>query len=199
MQVVRIVQSLTSAGPDDKLSRIENFRVNEGWKFEYPSAHAVFHSHGSLSLSLALFLSLFSRFSRAFAWSVNLPEDRARIQWVYDLIYRAISLAYMRAHVDTLHYTSIDSREDLGCEGTDQRHVTQRLSSGTFHSRVSKHLLLWPVILYLSRSPHISKCNFLLINHSLWTRLKIFLRKNFDIAKKYYSQCYYIKLLYKEF
>lgn len=52
MQVVRFVRrTLTSAGPDDKLSHIENFRANEGWKFEYPSA-CVFHSHGSLALSL---------------------------------------------------------------------------------------------------------------------------------------------------
>lgn len=55
MQVVRIVRSLTSAGPDDKLSHIENFLANEGWKFEYPSARLSF---SRLSPSPSLFSRL---------------------------------------------------------------------------------------------------------------------------------------------
>lgn len=60
MQVVGIVRSLISAGPDDKLSHIENFRANEGWKFEYPSARLSF---SRLSPSPSLFSRLSGRLS----------------------------------------------------------------------------------------------------------------------------------------
>jgi len=61
MQVVRIVRSLISAGPDDKLSHIENFRANEGWKFEYPSARLSFSWLYPLRRSSRAFLAGFRR------------------------------------------------------------------------------------------------------------------------------------------
>lgn len=128
MQVVRIVRSLTSAGPDDKLSHIENFRANEGWKFEYPSAR-VFHSHGSHPLRRSSRASLAGSRRSVPTWGLRVYNKS--VIW---FIERFLSRMQKSACIEVCYY-AFDSRDIL--EAMNRWHVVHQLSNNSNHLKLS--------------------------------------------------------------
>ena len=122
MQVVRIVRSLISAGPDDKLSHIENFRANEGWKFEYPSASLSF---SRLSPSPSLFSRLSGRLSAIRAYLRLASVYNKSVIWFTE---RFLSRMQVR-EIEVRYYATIDSRIILEANDDSVIHETYWLPS----------------------------------------------------------------------